>query len=201
MEQMLWDAACAIRGGKDAPKFKDFILPVLFIKRLSDVFYDEVDRLADTWGGREVALTTIEAEVGKDTDSDKRVVRFFIPPEARWPVVSGRGAFEWPEEMKPKTLGEQLTTTCRVIVKYNPSLAGVIDQVDFNHVGAGGEHEMSDAAFKGMIEALSDPRYRLGGACSSSSSSLRSGSIRRPRKSRCASMGRSFRARATPLRR
>src|SRR4051812_3501239 len=30
MEQMLWDAACSIRGEKDAPKFKDYILPLLF---------------------------------------------------------------------------------------------------------------------------------------------------------------------------
>ena len=37
MEQMLWSAACSIRGEKDAPKFKDYILPLIFIKRLSDV--------------------------------------------------------------------------------------------------------------------------------------------------------------------
>ncbi|MHB8425231.1 MAG: helix-turn-helix domain-containing protein, partial [Gammaproteobacteria bacterium] len=30
MEQMLWDAACSIRGEKDAPKFKDYLLPLLF---------------------------------------------------------------------------------------------------------------------------------------------------------------------------
>jgi type I restriction enzyme M protein len=35
MEQMLWDAACKIRGEKDAPKFKDYILPLVFVKRLS----------------------------------------------------------------------------------------------------------------------------------------------------------------------
>ena len=28
LETWLWDAACAIRGAADAPKFKDFILPV-----------------------------------------------------------------------------------------------------------------------------------------------------------------------------
>ena len=42
---MLWDSACSIRGEKDAPKFKDYILPLIFIKRLSDVFDDEVKRL------------------------------------------------------------------------------------------------------------------------------------------------------------
>src|SRR5712692_8264446 len=41
LETWLWDAACAIRGATDAPKFKDFILPLIFYKRLSDVFDDE----------------------------------------------------------------------------------------------------------------------------------------------------------------
>ena len=55
MEQMLWDAACKIRGEKDAPKFKDYILPLVFIKRLSGVFEDEVSRLAKTYGDKETA--------------------------------------------------------------------------------------------------------------------------------------------------
>jgi len=33
MEQMLWEAACSIRGEKDAAKFKDYLLPLLFLKR------------------------------------------------------------------------------------------------------------------------------------------------------------------------
>jgi hypothetical protein len=36
-----------IRGEKDAPKFKDHLLPLLFAKRLSDVFGDEVRRLTE----------------------------------------------------------------------------------------------------------------------------------------------------------
>jgi len=44
------DAACQIRGPLDAPKFKDYILPLIFLKRLSDVFDDEVQRVADEVG-------------------------------------------------------------------------------------------------------------------------------------------------------
>ncbi|MEW6211158.1 MAG: N-6 DNA methylase [Acidobacteriota bacterium] len=153
MEQMLWDAACSIRGEKDAPKFKDYILPLLFIKRLSDVFDDEIERLADQFGDREIALEVLE--------SDHSLVRFYLPPEARWAVVSGREKFQWPEGKQPKTLGEQLTTTIRAIVKHNPALAGVIDIVDFNET-RNGEREISDAALKRNIETFSDPRYRLG---------------------------------------
>lgn len=158
MEQMLWSAACSIRGEKDAPKFKDYILPLVFIKRLSDVFDDEVERLAETYGNRAEAMDIIEA--------DPSLVRFYIPRQARWAVVSGREQFAWPANQKPKTLGEQITTTMRAIVKANAGdrhkdLSGVIDTVDFNET-RNGEREISDTALAGIIETLSDPRYRLG---------------------------------------
>src|SRR5699024_11031795 len=153
MEQMLWDAACKVRGEKDAPKFKDYLLPLLLIKRLSDVFDDEVERLTETYGDRDTALHII--------DADHTLVRFYLPPEARWPVVSGRETFEWPDKQTPKTLGELLTTAVRHIVKANPLLAGVIDTVDFNET-RNGEREISDKALKGIVETFSDPRYRLG---------------------------------------
>lgn len=153
MEGLLWKAACSIRGEKDAPKFKDYILPLVFIKRLSDVFEDEVARLTETYGSRQTALAVLEA--------DHSLVRFYIPPEATWPVVSGRQKFEWPEGKKPKTLGEQLTATVRAIARANPSLQGVIDIVDYNET-RNGEREISDDALSRLIELLSDPRHRLG---------------------------------------
>jgi type I restriction enzyme M protein len=154
MEQMLWDAACSIRGEKDAPKFKDYILPLIFIKRLSDVFDDEVKRLAETYGDIETAISILEA--------DHSLVRFYLPPECRWPVVSRREQFKWPKDRTPKTLGEQLTMTVRAIAKANSEkLSGVIDIVDYN-AAPHGEREISDQALSGVIETLSDPRYRLG---------------------------------------
>jgi type I restriction enzyme M protein len=153
METLLWKAACSIRGEKDAPKFKDYILPLVFIKRLSDVFEDEVARLTEQFGDEETARAVIEA--------DPSLVRFYIPQEATWAVVSRRKTFDWPEDRKPRTLGEQLTTTIRAIAKANPSLQGVIDIVDYNET-RNGEREISDEALARLIETLSDPRYRLG---------------------------------------
>jgi len=153
MEGLLWKAACSIRGEKDAPKFKDYILPLVFIKRLSDVFEDEIARLTETYGDEETARTVLEA--------DHSLVRFYIPPEATWPVISGRKKFDWPEEKKPKTLGEHLTNAVRAISHANPSLQGVIDIVDYNEI-RNGEREISDEALSRLIELLSNPRYRLG---------------------------------------
>src|SRR5947208_1648700 len=95
------------------------------------------------------------------TEPGNRIVRLYIPPEARWGVVSGRTTFDWAADRRPKTLGEQITLTTRSIVRHNPGLAGVIDVVDFNET-RNGEREISDKALKDVIETFSDPRYRLG---------------------------------------
>ena len=48
LETWIWNAACPIRRAKDAPKYKDYILPLIFTKRLCEVFDDELDRIART---------------------------------------------------------------------------------------------------------------------------------------------------------
>lgn len=158
MEQMLWDAACSIRGEKDAAKFKDYLLPLLFLKRLSDVFDDEITRLAEEYGDRETALEIAE--------SDHSLLRFYLPPEARWAVISGRQNYEWPlddkgESTRPKDIGEHLTKAVRAVVKQNPGLSGVIDAVDFA-AERNGERDVNPAKLRSVIEIFSDPRYRLG---------------------------------------
>ena len=69
LEQWLWDAACEIRGPLDAPKFKDYILPLVFLKRLSDVFEDEIVALGEEFGSEGVAQDLVEG----DHDIDCRI--------------------------------------------------------------------------------------------------------------------------------
>ena len=59
LEAWIWDAACSIRGAKDAPKYKDFILPLVFTKRLCDVFDDELNRIAGKVGSRAKAFSLV----------------------------------------------------------------------------------------------------------------------------------------------
>jgi len=120
LEGWLWDAACSIRGAVDAPKFKDYIIPLIFVKRLSDVFEDEVKRVAAQFGDEDTAKEII----GKDHS----LVRFYIPPRSIW------------REIRKLTtrIGEGITEALRRIAKDNPSLQGVIDIVDFNATVSGG---------------------------------------------------------------
>ena len=134
LESWLWEAACVIRGPIDAPKFKDYILPLIFLKRLSDVFEDELKELGSTAGF---------------VDQDHSLVRFYIPTQARWGKIA----------RKTTNLGEYLTDVVRAVARENPKLQGVIDSVDFNATAAG-QRILPDEQLRGLIQVLS--HYRLG---------------------------------------
>src|SRR5215208_801770 len=103
LEQWLWDAACSIRGAKDAPKYKDYILPLVFAKRLCDVFDDELNRIANEVGGRTKAFKLVER--------DKKLVRFYIPLK---PLDPNEPVWSVIRKLSDK-IGEQITSYLRAI--------------------------------------------------------------------------------------
>jgi type I restriction enzyme M protein len=148
LEQWLWDAACSIRGAKDAPKYKDFILPLVFTKRLCDVYDDEINRIAKEVGSREKAFGLVKR--------DKKLVRFYIPLEPAnpdepvWSVI----------RKLTDQIGEQLTTHLRDIARENPPLSGIIDREDFNAT-THGQRDISDDRLSALIEEISLKRLGL----------------------------------------
>ena len=72
LEAWIWDAACSIRGAKDAAKYKHYILPLIFTKRLCDVFDDEVDRIAKEVSSRKKAFQLTKADWRKAAKSRER---------------------------------------------------------------------------------------------------------------------------------
>ncbi|MEJ5240895.1 MAG: class I SAM-dependent DNA methyltransferase [Anaerolineales bacterium] len=151
LENWLWEAACVIRGPLDAPKFKDYILPLVFLKRLSDVFDDEMNRLTAEYGSRQMAESIINAERERRTIAEGRgSVRFYIPANARWEAIRTHGK---------AGLGQFLTDAVRSVARENPRLAGVIDVVDFNATTAG-QRIISDDHLAALVEVLS--HHRLG---------------------------------------
>ncbi len=141
LENWLWEAACKIRGPVDAPKYKDYILPLIFLKRLSDVFDEELDKLAEKYGDRKTAEELVE--------EDHSLVWFYIPKNARWAEV-----------FKQSTkLGEYITDALRAIVRENPKLQGVIDRRDFNETTAG-KRIITDDRIKALLNVLN--KHKIG---------------------------------------
>ena len=53
---MLWEAANILRGPVDASDFKAYVFPLLFLKRISDVYDEErAEALAESDGDEEYA--------------------------------------------------------------------------------------------------------------------------------------------------
>jgi type I restriction enzyme M protein len=142
LEQWLWDAACSIRGAKDAPKYKDYILPLIFIKRLCDVFDDELNRIAKEVGGRAKAFEAVKR--------DKKLVRFYIPLE---PAAVDEPVWTVIRKLADK-IGEQLTDHLRAVARENTKLDGIIDRVDFNAM-THGQRDISDDRLSALIEQIS----------------------------------------------
>ena len=148
LEFWIWDAACSIRGAQEAPKFKDFILPLIFTKRLCDVFDDELNRIAQEVGSRAKAFKLVE--------KDHKLVRFYLPlkpqnlDEAVWSVI---------RKLTGK-IGESLTTYLHNIAKANPPLEGIIDRMDFNAT-THGQRDIDDDRLSNLIERISEKRLGL----------------------------------------
>ncbi|MBO9389578.1 MAG: N-6 DNA methylase [Roseiflexus sp.] len=147
LEIWLWDAACTIRGPLDAPKFKDYILPLVFLKRLSDVFDDEIEYLSAEYSSRDLVLHLLEQE---RQSGQVRLVRFYLPENARWHAI---------RRHRVSGLGQFLTDAVRHIARENPSLEGVINMVDFNATAAG-QRIIPDDHLSRLIDVLS--MHRLG---------------------------------------
>jgi len=148
-ESWIWDAACSIRGAADAAKYKDYILPLIFVKRLCDVFDDEIDRIAEKVKTRTKALQLVER--------DKSLVRFYLPlrskdpeRESTWDVI---------RTLSDK-IGQQLTDILRSIAKENTSLQGIIDRIDFNAT-THGQRDIDDDRLSKLIEKIAEKRLGL----------------------------------------
>ena len=80
LESHLWESANILRGPVDAADFKTYIFPLLFFKRISDVYDEEVQVALDESGG--------DLEYAHFPENH----RFQIPEDSHWQDVRVRSA-------------------------------------------------------------------------------------------------------------
>ncbi len=152
LETWLWDAACVIRGKTDAPKFKDFILPLIFYKRLSDVFDDEFEKQKTEYDDEELAREIVKADHEDALKSGRNpIVRFYIPQEYSWEALRNQPA--------DGRLGQFVTDAMREVANKNPRLQGVLNVEDFSETQSG-QRLIDDQRLEKLIEIIS--QHRLG---------------------------------------
>ncbi len=129
LESQLWEAANILRGPVDAADFKSYIIPLLFFKRISDVYKEEWERAREESGGDEEYARFAENH------------RFQIPLGCSWDSVRTRSS----------DIGRALQFAFRDIEKENPdTLYGIFGDAQWTN-----KERLSDALLRDLIEHFS----------------------------------------------
>ena len=111
VEQVLWAAADKLRKNMDAAEYKHVVLGLIFLKYISDNFYELYHKLEAGEGDY--------AGADPDDPFEYRAENvFYVPPQARWDYLRGRA--------KLATIGKDMDDAMDSIEKDNPSLKGVL---------------------------------------------------------------------------
>ena len=134
IESWLWDAANILRGPVDASDFKAYVFPLLFLKRISDVYDEE----------HESAL--VESEGDEEYAALPEQHRFQVPPGCHWTDLRSRST----------NLGQAIQRSMREIEKANPNtLYGIFGDVQWSN-----KDRLSDSLLVDLVDHFSQMNLR-----------------------------------------
>lgn len=129
LESHLWESANILRGPVDAADFKTYIFPLLFFKRIYDVYDEEVDEALHESGG-DIQFATFPENH-----------RFQVPPDSHWSDVRERAS----------NLGEALQKAFRAIEQANhDTLFGIFGDAQWTN-----KERLSDKLLRDLLEHFS----------------------------------------------
>ncbi len=129
LESYLWGSAVLLRTSIDAGAYKQYIFPLLFFKRISDVYDEECEKILEEYDGDESALEWEENHL------------FMVPEGAHWKDV----------RTKSENIGAALVDAFSKIQSANPDkLQGIFGDAAWTN-----KNRLPDRLLKDLIEHFS----------------------------------------------
>ena len=136
LESYLWGAAEHLRGSIDAGDYKQFIFPLLFLKRLCDVHDEETAQALRASGG--------DAEFASFAENH----RFQVPAEAHWKEI----------RKETRNVGQAIQRAMRTIESANKDkLFGIFGDAQWTN-----KDRLSDETMRELIEHFSSLELTVG---------------------------------------
>jgi type I restriction enzyme M protein len=140
---IVWKACDTFRGTIDPSEYKNYILVMLFLKYISDVWQEHYDDLRTRYGS--------------DEERIRRQLKYerFVLPE-------GADYYTLYDQRNESNLGERINIALEKIEDANKAkLDGVFRNIDFNSEAALGRTKQRNERLKHLLEDFHDPRLNL----------------------------------------
>mgnify|MGYP002544986986 CR=1 FL=1 len=132
IESALMRGADTLRDTIDAANYKDYVLPVMFVKYLSDSYTDAVEELSKQYSGIRL-------------ERQKKYLPFM--------VAEGCSFYDLYQQRFADNIGQLMNAAMRQIeADNNQQLAGVLSAVDYNSENALGTREHKNAILRDLLE-------------------------------------------------
>ena len=143
IDAVLWAACDTFRGVVDAAEYKNYILVMLFLKYISDVWSEHYEKLKEQFG-----------------DDEERIRRRL--DRERFKLPKGSSFYDLHAQRQVSNLGEIINVALENIEDGNKEkLQGVFRNIDFNSESALGQTKDRNARLKHLLEDFSNPKLDL----------------------------------------